>query len=48
MSRDDKQRETLEEYVRRVVDAAPPLTEEQGRRLANLLGPIALEPENGP
>ena len=30
----------LEDYIRRTVDAAPPLTSEQRDRLAALLGPI--------
>lgn len=29
----------LEDYIRKVVDAAPPLTDEQRRRLAVLLNP---------
>jgi hypothetical protein len=29
-----------EDYIRRVVDGAPPLTDEQRRRLADILAPI--------
>ena len=31
----------IEDYVRRTVDAAPPLTDEQRSRLATLLRPVA-------
>ena len=30
-------KETVEDYVRRLVDAAPPLTEEQRHRIAAIL-----------
>lgn len=33
----------LEEHVRRIIDAAPPLTSEQRDRIAALLRPVASE-----
>lgn len=35
----------LEDYIRRVVDAAPPLTDEQRDRIAALLRPTAGGPD---
>jgi hypothetical protein len=38
---------TLEDYIRRAVDAAPPLTDEQRARLARLLSPISISDVDG-
>jgi hypothetical protein len=32
------------EYIKRIVDAAPPLTAEQRSRLRELLRPVAIDP----
>ncbi len=32
------------EYIKRIVDAAPPLTAEQRARLRELLRPVAIDP----
>lgn len=40
MSHDDR----YDEYIKKVVDAAPPLTPEQRARLRVLLAPVAVNP----
>jgi len=42
MSSDDHR-----EYIKKIVDSAPPLTPEQRARLRELLRPVAVDPPNG-
>ena len=43
-ARDRQQREALDAYIKRVVDEAPPLTQEQRAKLAVLLEPVRIKP----
>jgi len=42
--RDRQQREAMDAYIKRVVDEAPPLTQEQRAKLAVLLEPVRIKP----
>lgn len=42
-ARRDLRAETLAEHIKAVVDAAPPLTDEQRQRLSQLLSPTAAQ-----
>jgi hypothetical protein len=42
--RERQQREAMDAYIKRVVDEAPPLTQEQRAKLAVLLEPVRIKP----